>query len=360
MLAEAKSDVHAMPEKAKRTALASSSQFPPQISLTRGPLATIVDIRSALSRWRRTATCRAVLSRLAAHRLRDRNKRRAARHDPVGDVPVGRADHRDPPRHSLRIFTRGVGHQEPAADRHHGRDRPGHSLLGLLPRARRRRGDSGSGPARREIVEENTPLLLLHNVCDAYALSWKINDRDFNKPSVWMNAQGKQVFEYALWPHEQDWPDAHVPQIAWEYNCSVLAVPGMAVAQPQSFCETSANVLVEALRRDGDEIELRMVECLGQAGRASVRVNLPHTAASRTDLLGDNRQTLSGGPVYDLEVRPQEIVTLRLRTPQAVRRSRLCGPSSRLFRKPNVRSCAMPRTRSSWDTRRCDRVDGVV
>ena len=60
-----------------------------------------------------------------------------------------------------------------------------------------------------------------------------------------------------------------------------------------------------------------MVECLGQAGRASVRVNLPHAAAPRTDLLGGNRQSLAGGPVYDLDVRPQEIVTLRLRTPQA-------------------------------------------
>jgi hypothetical protein len=230
VLAEAKSDVHNLPEKAKRTPLASSSQFRPQVSVTAGPLATVLDIHSGFY---------------------------------GGGVAI--LDH-------------GV---------------PGRELVG------------------------NTPILLLHNICDAYALSWKINDKEFSKPSLWMNAKGEQVFEYALFVHEEEWSGAGVPQMAWEYNSPVVAVPTVAVAEAGSFCETSPNVIVEAMRRVGDEIELRMVECLGQAGRASVRVSLPHAEAFRTDLVGGRRRILPDQPAYTLDLLPQEIVTLRLRTPQA-------------------------------------------
>jgi alpha-mannosidase len=172
------------------------------------------------------------------------------------------------------------------------------------------------GVPGRELVG-NTAILLLHNVCDAYALSWKINDKPFSQPSLWMNAKGKHSFEYALYPHEAPWSESGVAQMAWQYNCPVVAAPGLAVAQAASFCKTSPNVIVEALRRDGDHIELRLVECLGRAGKASIFVNLPHNEASQTDLVGGREQSLSGGPRYVLDVRPQQIVTLRLRTSQA-------------------------------------------
>ena len=43
-----------------------------------------------------------------------------------------------------------------------------------------------------------------------------------------------------------------------------------------SFVETIDNVIVEALRREGGEIELRLAECQGLAGTARVKLNLPH------------------------------------------------------------------------------------
>ena len=75
---------------------------------------------------------------------------------------------------------------------------------------------------------------------------------------------------------------------------------------------------MEVVRREGDEIEMRLVECLGQAGEAQVTINLPHEQAALTDLVGGHRQPLAGGPTYKFPVRPQQIITLRLKTAAAV------------------------------------------
>jgi hypothetical protein len=76
---------------------------------------------------------------------------------------------------------------------------------------------------------------------------------------------------------------------------------------------------VEAFRRAGDEIEIRLAEMYGAAGRAWVKVNLPHSGAATTDLAGGRRQALKGaGGRYAFDVRPQQIVTLRLKTAAAV------------------------------------------
>jgi len=60
------------------------------------------------------------------------------------------------------------------------------------------------------------------------------------------------------------------------------------------------------------------METLGQAGEASVTLNLPHMGAAMTDLLGSRRQPLAGGPTYKFPIRPQQIVTLRFRTESPV------------------------------------------
>jgi len=51
--------------------------------------------------------------------------------------------------------------------------------------------------------------------------------------------------------------------MAWEYNREPVVIPGRATMQARSFVETSDNVIVEALRREGDHVELRLVESLG-------------------------------------------------------------------------------------------------
>ena len=77
-------------------------------------------------------------------------------------------------------------------------------------------------------------------------------------------------------------------------------------------------MIVEALRRERDEIELRLAEWRGDPGTAEVQLDLPHRDAAMTDLTGGARTRLSGGPRYSFPVRPQQIVTLRFRTDSSV------------------------------------------
>ena len=153
-------------------------------------------------------------------------------------------------------------------------------------------------------IDSNTPVIYLFNATDKY----------YGYPNAWLSGKGPHHFEYALVARDADWPGARVPQLAWEYNCPVTVATRCRAVKPVSFVQTSGNVIVEALRRDGPDIEMRLAESLGQAGSAEVTLNLPHQSAALTDLTGGRAQKLDGGPAYQFPVRPQQIVTLRFRT----------------------------------------------
>ncbi|MEI7808891.1 MAG: glycosyl hydrolase-related protein, partial [Verrucomicrobiota bacterium] len=163
------------------------------------------------------------------------------------------------------------------------------------------------GLTGREITG-STPVIYLYNANETY--------RGYT--NSWLSGAGKHVLRYALVAHDGDFTTARIPQSAWEFNSKPVVVDDCATAKAKPFVQTSDNVIVEALRREGDEIELRLAECLGRAGKASVTLNLPHLDAALTDMLGGNRQPLRGGPDYKFPVRPQQIVTMRFKTKSAV------------------------------------------
>jgi len=164
------------------------------------------------------------------------------------------------------------------------------------------------GLTGRELTEK-TPIIFLYNATEKYN----------GYPNSWLSGKGEHVLEYALVAHDGEWRKARIPHMAWEYNCPPILIGGQKVpAAPQSFLQTSDNVIVEALRREGPDIELRMAECFGYAGEAEVTLNLPHTDARLTDLVGGNAKPLAGGPTYKFPIRPQQIVTMRFRAPSAV------------------------------------------
>ncbi|MBX3440727.1 MAG: hypothetical protein KF861_24770, partial [Planctomycetaceae bacterium] len=78
------------------------------------------------------------------------------------------------------------------------------------------------------------------------------------------------------------------------------------------------NVIVEAIRRVGGDIEIRLVESKGLTGTADITIRLPHRAAAVTNMMGENPQPIAGGPTYKFPVRPQQIVTIRLHAPSPV------------------------------------------
>jgi hypothetical protein len=163
------------------------------------------------------------------------------------------------------------------------------------------------GLSGREI-NDRTAVIYLYNAAEKYR----------GHPNAWLSGGGRHVVRYALVAHAGDFTTARVPFLAWEFNQPPLVVDGCAAAKPRSFLQTSDNVIVEALRREGGEIELRLAECLGRGGEASVTLDLPHRGAALTDLVGGRRQSLRGGPKYTFPIRPQQIVTLRFATATVV------------------------------------------
>jgi alpha-mannosidase len=153
-----------------------------------------------------------------------------------------------------------------------------------------------------------TPIVYLLNAVDKY----------YGYPNPWLSGRRKHRLEYALLAHADAWKQARVPHIAWEYNSPPVVLPEKSAMRRQSFLSTSDNIIVEAMRRVDRDIELRFVECLGHAGSAEVRLEIPHEMAFVTSLTGANPVRLRGGPAYRVPVRPQQIVTLRFRLPDAI------------------------------------------
>jgi len=163
------------------------------------------------------------------------------------------------------------------------------------------------GLSGREI-NDKTPVIYLYNATEKY--NGYVN--------AWLSGKGNHHLEYAIVPHAENWDSARIPQMAWEYNCPVILTPDCGEKSAKSFIQTSDNVIVEVMRREGSEIEIRLAECLGKAGDAKVTVNLPHISAALTDMIGGHPKELIGNGSYIFAVRPQQIVTMRLRTKSSV------------------------------------------
>ena len=159
------------------------------------------------------------------------------------------------------------------------------------------------GLSGREL-EDRTAKVFLLNAEDQY----------HGSPNPWLTGKGKHRCAYSILPHEERWEHARIPQLAWEYTQAPIFVPKCAVQPAYSFLETSDNIVIEAVRREGDHLEVRFVECLGAPGTATVKVSLPHGKAVVTNLAGVEKSVLRGGPVYTMPVRAQQIVTMQFRT----------------------------------------------
>jgi alpha-mannosidase len=140
-----------------------------------------------------------------------------------------------------------------------------------------------------------------------------------NLPNTVLAGQGVRKFSYAIWPHAGTWQQAGIARRAWEYNSPVVAEAGRVAEGETRFLTTSSNVIVEAVRRVGQEIEVRLAETNGAAGEAEISLRLPHTSARRTNLMGEQGQALRGNAgTYRVSVKQQQIVTLRFSTAKSV------------------------------------------
>jgi alpha-mannosidase len=143
-------------------------------------------------------------------------------------------------------------------------------------------------------------------------------DKYWGYENSWLSGKGKHRMPFAILPHSEAWDQAAVARAAWEYNREPVLIPERAGMQTKSFLATSDNVIVEAMRREGSHIEVRLVECLGQSGQADLTLSLPHSGVAFTDLTGKHLSSQGKSSHYNFKVRPQQIVTLHFETAAAV------------------------------------------
>lgn len=286
-----------------RVRVASSSDNPSTIQVRRGPLSTTVEVTGAFVNGgaiRRTV------------RFYE-NSLRIDFETELNDIPVHTVVVSEfPLADDILEVRRGI----PFGFSHAAWSKPNENLhgwaKGIVPAVRwiefSLAGGGGfaildRGLSGREL-NGNTPIIYLLNAEDKY---WGYDN-------AWLSGKGKHVLQYSVIGHELPWERARIPHMAWEYNQGPLVVGNKAAAPPKSFVETSDNVIVEALRREKDHIELRMVEALGHAGNAELTLNLPCTHAYLTDLMGKKISQLSNSPRYSIPLRPQQIVTIHFET----------------------------------------------
>ncbi|MBN2579789.1 MAG: hypothetical protein JXB10_12440 [Pirellulales bacterium] len=305
VVAERGADFHDTLPRPRRKRLADSAQFKPEIEVAEGPLATVVRARGKF--FGGGELCQTI---------------RFYADDPRIDFEVETENIPDdtlvlvefPFAREIKETRRGV----PYGFAHCAWATPNPELSpfgdGVLPAVRWSHyaftGGGGAaildrGCTGREL-NGKTPVLFLMNAHDIYM--------GYRCP--WLSGKPRQKFEFALYPHDGEWNEARVPQRAWEYNAPPLIAWNVKQAAPKSYLRTSENVIVEALRREDEFLEMRLVECLGRAGQARATLDLPHAKTFLTDLTGGRPQPLPGGPEYTFPVRPQEIVTLRFQTSQ--------------------------------------------
>jgi len=292
---------HFMHPKPKRRQVATSAEFPAAVRVLRGPLATRVVVSSNFhngSKLERTIIF------YRDHPRIDFETRVDLHADDVlitADFPLAG---------DVVERSRGIPYGFSSVDPRKG------SGFGILPSIRWSNYQLASGAGLALLdrgltgheLSGRTLTLGLVNAVSTY----------MKRPNEMLRAQGVRNFSYALVPHAGSWQQAGIPRMAWEFNAPPLVIAGAAGSQPRSFLATSNNVIVEAVRRVGKQIEIRLVETNGVAGTAELTVRLPHRGAALTNMMGEQPQRLAGGPAYRFPIRPQQIVTVRLDTGSAV------------------------------------------
>jgi alpha-mannosidase len=142
---------------------------------------------------------------------------------------------------------------------------------------------------------------------------------------------GEHHFGYSLLPHSGGWEEQTVAQ-AYALNDPLLVEPSGAVAsegkrpeeQPDTWKGNSLafvgvdapNVVVETIKKaeDGQGLIVRLYESQRKRGRFTLSTAFRLTEAWRTNLLEENQERLEvSGHRLELEIKPYQIVTLRLR-----------------------------------------------
>jgi alpha-mannosidase len=142
-------------------------------------------------------------------------------------------------------------------------------------------------------------------------------------PDNWFTQEGSYRFRMALYPHGGAWTERYRDGIAFNYPLLAFVATGAsrsATPLPASgeFLRLEpANLVMTALKKneDDDSVTLRFFEAEGRAKvRAHVKLFRPIRQAWKTNLIEEEPVplTVNSDGIVKLDVRPWEIVTLKL------------------------------------------------
>jgi alpha-mannosidase len=137
--------------------------------------------------------------------------------------------------------------------------------------------------------------------------------------------QGAHRFSYALFPHAGELRGAGVVAEAEAFNLPLDvrapsagrhgAAPREAANSPSIVRADRPNVTIEAVKKadDGDAVIVRVTEAWGTRGPVRLTTGFPLASVTRVDLLERDREPVRfGGDSVDLDLRPFDLVTLKL------------------------------------------------
>ncbi len=135
-------------------------------------------------------------------------------------------------------------------------------------------------------------------------------------PGGWLSGKGEQYFQFAFVGFDGKGDVKELQQFAKEYNSPLLFQYDTSKLEENSFITSSDNIIIESLQRVEDELEIRFVECIGISGTAKIEINLPVLGNPRlTNFMGEGDEILAtNNDQYLIPVRPQQIVTIRVKT----------------------------------------------
>ena len=126
--------------------------------------------------------------------------------------------------------------------------------------------------------------------------------------------QGRHEFTYAFYAWNGSFVESNLVREGYELNRAVWTVPG-AAGEASLFAIDAPNVLIETVKpaEDGSpDLIVRLYEAKRTATRCVLTTTLPVKSAAHTDMLERVEKELPGTKRIELELRPFEIVTLRL------------------------------------------------
>lgn len=132
--------------------------------------------------------------------------------------------------------------------------------------------------------------------------------------------QGQHHARYCLVPHAGDWREAEIPNLAYGYNCPLLAVNacggGTLPAQFSLACAQPANIILTVVKQsyDGSDLILRAYESQGKRTQAVFTLGFDAQRVQQTDMLetGVCQELSLHGRQVTAEFKPYEIKTLRI------------------------------------------------